>query len=276
MRLEGAIHHLRANLLRVEFKLRKKTIGEISEKEERGSKFEKNILDYIHGLDEVEHNFGQRIPQLGARITEAVNDAPRFMNGGHAKCFRRDIWLDFMDALAVISRRPSKKVAAILLDKDNRMLAWDGNHVCHGVVPTAELFVKEKGTHRGTHLWCAERNLKAKHLQLAANVEYRSLGELHQELHQFELSLRGAVIGRHDLRDLTLGSSHFPCLICTDTVVAPKNPNGRGRIAAVAELIARYDHGLERYLRENPDRNTEMAKRHIRAAGIRQTVRYAS
>jgi len=268
------ISDLALSLQAKETRLKKKTIGSIRENEEKGSYYEKNILRYINGLRIIRIRHGKIVTALALKVTHTVNTAHRTLTPRKYKIYRKKVWLEFAAALECLGGRPSKKVAALLISDDNRLLSWDVNHLCHGITEKAYLFVKDKGGDRGYHLWCAERNVLAKYLGMAAIMpDTDDKPTIHKAIDRLTLSLKSAAVADAKLRAYTLVTSHYPCGICAD-VLAPSNMDKKGRSATVGEIIAAWNPETEGQL-QNPNRKTRESRGKFRQAGIRvhrQTV----
>lgn len=266
------IRYFGALLTAEELALKTRTIGLIPEDEEKGDHYRSQIFLYLDGLEILKNRHSRDVAKLGTRITKLMNNPSRKKSGKKAKVLRRDLWLALATSLEPLSGRPSKKIAALLIDPNDRLIAWDGNHLCYGVERYPELYEKGVDGGRGYHIWCAERNILASFLGVSASApKTNDLAIIHAALDKFTQSLIGAAVNNTELKTLTLVSSHYPCVPCAD-VIAPKHETGR--IGTVGEIITLWNKATEGTLK-SPTRKTKGSRKRFKKADLSVQVRYS-
>ena len=252
-----------------ESNLKRRTIGDIAEAQESGDHFQCNILSYIHGLDAIKKDAEPSIRETAFYITEFLQtvDRERTLDPAQMALLRCHLWVGLASAIEPLGGRPSKKAGSLLTDEKDNLVRWDVNHLCPGVKPSAGLYVKREGNHRGHHLFCAERNVIVRFLGLSADVPATDdIATIHAKIDGFTKKLIGAAAASTELRQHSLVSSHCPCAVCAK-VIAPKKKDGTpGR--AVKRIYTQWNHGFEAAL-SMPDRKTTASLEILKRAGIR-------
>jgi hypothetical protein len=179
---------------------------------------------------------------------------------------RGPLWVGLASAIEPLGGRPRKKVGSLLTDTDDNLVCWDVTRICPGIEPSAHLYVKSEGSHRGHHLFCAERNVIAQFLGVSATMPATDdIAAIHATTNHFEEQLIASASASSDIRQHNLTASHCLCSSCKGVVAPERNDGSVGR--NIKSIYTQWNHGLEAALTK-PDRKTADSLANLRRAGI--------
>ncbi len=109
----------------------------------KNESFKQQVVPFVLGMAGLREEYAPRVQSVAGRITQLHG------RGWVEKEEVRELWYALTMAATELSEHPHerKKMAAIIVDNDNRMVAWDVNRIPDGLTPRARYYVEK--TRRG-------------------------------------------------------------------------------------------------------------------------------
>lgn len=120
----------------------------LAEFDHKSEEFKLAIIPVIRGVAKMRNDFNPRITKIAKGISQSAGK--NWQNNSSIVA----LWFALKQAITPLSDHPTKWVASIIVDKNNKMLSWGVNQIPNGLPRIPEFYLE--GIRRNL-IVCAER-----------------------------------------------------------------------------------------------------------------------
>ena len=190
------------------------TLNLLVSKDHHGPRYKASIVQFAHAINSLEAQYSHRFYEIATNIGKLTQDGWQE---------NRDVvrlWQQMAQVVTNFSEHPTKKVAALIISNNNRLLSFSSNRIPNGINKKAKYYVEGI---RKRFILCAERMALAKFYNLSV-VRLRGADPEDRIRLLSDTVLK---VGSHsqELRNSFVLTTVVPCRHCRPAIFASR-PQG--------------------------------------------------